>query len=48
MSDSVDSHINENYDNRNEEANYYDSTELNYYKPDIFNHLDNLLEIYHV
>ena len=31
-----------------EDANYYDSPELDYYEPDAFNQLDNSPDAYHI
>lgn len=42
----MDSQKREEYNHKN--ANYYNSSKLDYYKPDAFNQLDDPLETFHI
>lgn len=48
MGKAINSQIDEKYDYENDEAKYYDSAELDYYKPDTFNQPDNSPNAYYV
>lgn len=48
MGKSMDSLIDEKYNHKNEETNYYNSIKLNYYKPDAFNQSINSTNVYYI
>lgn len=48
MSRSANSLIEEKHSYRDKKAHYYDLLELNYYEPDVFNQLKDLLEVFYV
>lgn len=48
MGKARDSQIDGKYNYRNEKINYYNSTNLDYYKSDTFKKPDNCLDTYHI
>lgn len=48
MGKSTNILINKEYNLMNKKANYYDSAELDYYKPDAFNQLKSPSDAYHI